>query len=268
MCIRDRLSSYPSLGDEIIYISYINIENGNSCSNLLDFELKVTNLNPGLAEDFTTCESDLTVDIVSQVSDKILNNLNPSDFSLSYFISETDAENNTNEIDNHSNYILPSETPNLTIWVRFIELNNHNCFEIISFQIFIYSSPKVDILEDVYECDFYILPELTDGKYFTEPGGNGIELFAGDMITENTTLYIYNINSEGCSNESSFTIYLATEFSIDTEHCGSFIVPSYPNGAFYTSINGPNGLGSLIPSGTVLFAVSYTHLTLPTILLV
>ena len=111
----------------------------------------------------------------------------------------------------------------------------------------------MDILEDVYECDFYILPELTDGKYFTEPGGNGIELFAGDMITENTTLYIYNINSEGCSNESSFTIYLATEFSIDTEHCGSFIVPSYPNGAFYTSINGPNGLGSLIPSGTVLF---------------
>ena len=247
------LSSYPSLGDEIIYISYINIENGNSCSNLLDFELKVTNLNPGLAKDFTTCESDLTVDIVSKVSDQILNNLNPSDFSLSYFISETDAENNTNEIDNPSNYILPSETPNLTIWVRFIELNNPNCFEIISFQIFIYSSPKVDILEDVYECDFYILPELTDGKYFTEPGGNGIELFAGDMITENTTLYIYNINSEGCSNESSFTIYLATEFSIDTEHCGSFIVPSYPNGAFYTSINGPNGLGSLIPSGTVLF---------------
>ena len=41
-------------------------------------------------------------------------------------------------------------------------------FEIISFQIFIYSSPKVDILEDVYECDNYILPELTDGRYFTD----------------------------------------------------------------------------------------------------
>ena len=246
------LSSYPSLGEEIIYINYINIETGNTCFNVLNFELKITNLNPGTAEDFTACESDLSVDIISQVSCQILNNLNPPDFSLSYFLTETDAQNNVSEIENPSNFILPLAPASITIWVRFIELNNPNCFEIISFQIFNYSSPRVDLLEDVYECDSYILPELTDGKYFTEPGGNGIELFAGDIITENTTIYIYNINTEGCFNESSFSVFLATEFSIETEHCGDFIVPSYPNGVFYTSINGPDGIGTIIPTGTIL----------------
>jgi len=246
------LSAYPSLGDEIIYVTYINNENGNACSNILNFELKITNLNPGIVEDFSACESELTVDIVSQVSDQILNTLPPSEYSLSYFLTEIDAENNVNEIENPSNFILPLAPTNLPIWVRFIELNNPDCFEIISFQIFIYSSPRVDVFEDVYECDSYVLPELTDGKYFTEPGGNGIELFAGDIITENTTIYIYNSNTEGCFNESSFNIFLATEFSIETEHCGNFIVPSYSNGTFYTSINGPNGSGTIIPSGTVL----------------
>lgn len=246
------LSAYPSLGDEIIYVTYINNENGNACSNILNFELKIANLNPGIAEDFSTCESDLSVDIVSQVSEQILNTLLPSDFSLSYFLTEIDAENNVNEIENPSNFILPLAPTNLPIWVRFIELNNPDCFEIISFQIFIYSSPKVDILEDVYECDNYILPELTDGRYFTEPGGNGTVLFAGDVITENTTIYIYNLNTEGCFNESSFNVFLATEFSTETEHCGSFIVPSYPNGTFYTSMNGPNGFGTIIPSGTII----------------
>jgi gliding motility-associated-like protein len=246
------LSSYPSLGEEIIYINYTNIENGNTCSNVLNFELKITTLNPGIPEDFTACEADLTVDIISQVSSQILNNLNPLDFSLSYFLTETDAQNNVSEIENPSNFILPLAPASITIWVRFIELDNPDCFEIISFQILIYSSPRVDLLEDVYECDSYILPELTNGKYFTEPEGNGIELFAGDIITENTTIYIYNINTEGCFNESSFSVFLATEFSIETEHCGDFIVPSYPNGVFYTSINGPDGIGTIIPTGTIL----------------
>ncbi len=246
------LSSYPSLGDEIIYMNYINIENGNSCSSILDFELKITNLNPGIAEDFSVCESETTVNIVTQVSDQILNNLNPSDYSLSFFLTEIDAMNNVNQIENPLNFTLPSATSDLTIWVRFIESINPNCFETLSFQILIYSSPKVDILEDVYECDNYILPELTDGRYFTEPGGNGTVLFAGDIITENTTIYIYNSNTEGCFNESSFNVYLATEFSTETEHCGSFIVPSYPNGTFYTSMNGPNGSGTIIPSGTII----------------
>jgi len=246
------LSAYPSLGDEIIYVTYINNENGNACSNILNFELKITKLNPGLAEDFSACESDLVVDIVSQVSDQILDTLNPSDFSLSYFLTEIDAENNANEIENPSNFTLPLAPTNLTIWVRFIEINNPDCFEIIAFQIFIYSSPRVDVLEDVYECDSYILPELTDGKYFTEPGGNGTELFAGDIITENSTIYIYNSNTEGCFNESNFNVFLAIEFSTETEHCGTFVVPSYPNGTFYTSINGPNGSGTIIPSGTII----------------
>jgi len=82
------LSSYPSLGEEIIYINYINIETGNTCFNVLNFELKITNLNPGTAEDFTACESDLSVDIISQVSGQILNNLNPPDFSCLTFLQK------------------------------------------------------------------------------------------------------------------------------------------------------------------------------------
>ena len=65
------------------------------------------------------------------------------------------------------------------------------------------------------------MPTLTNGNYYTATNGTGTQLNAGDNITTNQTIYIYNevgTAPNTCSNESSFeiTIYPATDFSLDS----------------------------------------------------
>jgi hypothetical protein len=68
-----------------------------------------------------------------------------------------------------------------------------------------------DAPENVNECSEYTLPELVSGAYFTESNGQGTEIAAGTVITEDTTLYVYA--EEGvnvvCSDENMFTITIA-----------------------------------------------------------
>ncbi len=64
-----------------------------------------------------------------------------------------------------------------------------------------------DMLEDVTTCSEYVLPELESGSYFTEPGGMGDELSAGDVIDQTTMVYIYAMSQSGmCTDETSFTV--------------------------------------------------------------
>ncbi|ALJ05611.1 hypothetical protein APS56_10950 [Pseudalgibacter alginicilyticus] len=68
----------------------------------------------------------------------------------------------------------------------------------------------VDILDRVIVKDAYTLPNLISGNYYTESGGNGLLLHAGDTISTSQTLYIYaetNCNS----NESNFEIIINNE---------------------------------------------------------
>ena len=246
------LINYPSSGDEKIFIRFINIQTGNLCTTVLEFELKITNLNPNTPNDFSICRSDITIDINSQVTNQILNGLNPDDFSLNYFLSESDAINDSNEILNSSNFLIVPDYRELTIWVKFMDNTNIECFEIINFLIDILPTPQVDNFEDFYACTEFTLPLLIDGSYFTETGGNGTQLNTGDVIDENSTIYIYNENLQGCFSESNFDVYMADEFTFNTTHCGKFNIPSYQNATFFTASDGPNGIGTIIPSGTVL----------------
>ncbi len=68
-----------------------------------------------------------------------------------------------------------------------------------------------DAPADVNECSEYTLPVLVNGAYFTESNGQGTEIAAGTLITEDTTLYVFA--QEGvdvvCSDENMFTITIA-----------------------------------------------------------
>ncbi|WP_378187005.1 gliding motility-associated C-terminal domain-containing protein [Aquimarina sp. W85] len=70
------------------------------------------------------------------------------------------------------------------------------------------SLPIVDSSADVSRCDFYVLPALTSGSYYTETNGGGQALFQGDRITSTQTIFIYEENSSipNCSSENSFTV--------------------------------------------------------------
>lgn len=66
-----------------------------------------------------------------------------------------------------------------------------NCTDNLKYSIIIIPLPLVDSPSDVLACESYTLPALANGNYFTGTNGSGIPLFAGDVISNTQTIYIY-----------------------------------------------------------------------------
>ncbi|USD23802.1 T9SS type B sorting domain-containing protein [Flagellimonas marinaquae] len=76
--------------------------------------------------------------------------------------------------------------------------------------------PDADNLSNVEACDSYVLPELTNGNYFTGSGGTGTPLSAGDVISTSQTIYIFSPGNGICPYvENSFSVNI-TGFSVST----------------------------------------------------
>lgn len=247
------IENYLSIGNETIYLKLKNKITEDFCNEILSFNLMTVSVAATTPESILVCASSDTVNIPLEAESQILTNLNPLNYVVSYFTSQNDANNNENEITTPTDFQLSTvNTDPVDIWARVENLFNSNCFSTINFTISISQLPLVDAFPTQYACLDYILPSLVNGNYYTEPGGNGTQLFPGDIITENTLLYIYNINSDGCENETSFYIDIADEFTIETEYCEQFVIPDYQNAFFYTAPLGPNGTGEIIPVETIL----------------
>ena len=243
------IQNYASTGNETIYVRLKNKNTNLLCNTILDFNLTIVQVEATKPNDVFICESETFFSIPAQVESQILNGLNTAKYKIDYFFTEVDANNNTNKISNPTNFSL-YET---VIWARLSNILKGNCFDVVSFAVNVAPMPLIDYVEDeINKCTSFTLPTLTNGKYFTGPNGTGNELFAGAVIEENTTVYIYNTNIYGCSTEKRFQINLSDNFSVANEHCGQFIVPSYPFANFYTQPDGPNGSGTIIPEGTVI----------------
>ncbi|MGB5942503.1 MAG: choice-of-anchor L domain-containing protein [Leeuwenhoekiella sp.] len=113
------------------------------------------------------------------------------------------------------------------------------------FSVTVFELPEVDVLDDVVTCTEYILPNLTNGKFFTKAEGAGNELSTGDKITKTTTLYIYSFDGR-CVNESSFKVTITPTFK-DVDACGGYTLKKLPVGGYFTE---PGGQGDPIAEGT------------------
>lgn len=91
-----------------------------------------------------------------------------------------------------------------------------------------YIGVEVDEINDINSCDFYVLPALNIGEYFTDANGKGTKMNPGDVIEKDTELYIYaeNGNRFFCSDEHLFSINISNtpvlQDFIDIESCGSY----------------------------------------------
>ena len=83
-----------------------------------------------------------------------------------------------------------------------------NCTDETPFDITINTTPVIDSPADVFNCDRYTLPALTNGGYFTATNGGGIAFNPEDIITASTTLFVYaeSATTPNCSDETSFDI--------------------------------------------------------------
>ncbi len=116
-----------------------------------------------------------------------------------------------------------------------------------AFPITIFPLPPVDELEDVVTCVSYSLQSLTNGDYYSTPGGTNP--ITDTTLTNSQTVYIFNgPDVNGCINESSFIVSIINN-SQPVTACGSYTLPSLSTGNYYTM---PSGQGNLIPFGTII----------------
>lgn len=159
----------------------------NSCSDENSFMVTIT----------SDSEADDPLDVESCES-YILPNLSANNF---YYTGASASGNQLMAGDD----ITTSQT-------IYVYTGTTGCFDENSFLITIDPTISVDNKDDLTECETYMLPTLTFGNYFTEPAGQGIELFTGDTITNSQIIYIY-FESGSCFDESSF------EVTIDPSQC-------------------------------------------------
>lgn len=243
----NQLTSYQSTGGQTIFIKLKNKDSGTYCNALIDFELLLNSFQINDPDDFNVCENISIIDIPTIVENQILNGLNPSNYTITYHPTLDDANNGENEIVSPSSFSIPSL--NTTLWARTTD-NAFGCYRVVDFDMNITAIPVIEELPDVVVCDSFSLPPLTSGGYYPLPGGNGTPYSFGDLIESSKRIYIYNVNAEGCSIETSFKVEVLKSYEIETEHCSQFIIPTPPSGGFFTQPNGPNGSGVELEIGT------------------
>lgn len=250
------LSNFISSG-QTIYIKILNTISGLYCDAEYTFDLIITQgITAGNIPPVSICDNASGINYDLSIHDTAVINGQSGTYNISYYTSQSDATNGINSIGN--NITIPSGSTTITYWIRIEDASNPSCFDVTSVLININPLPIVDSIPNVQECHEYQLESITNGNYFTLPGGpttpGQIPLFAGDIIDQGGDYYIFSgPDANGCTNETSFNLYFVDEYEPIYDHCGQFVVPSVPYGigAFYTDFGGPNGSGTLIPTGTI-----------------
>ncbi|MDT0295238.1 choice-of-anchor L domain-containing protein [Mesonia ostreae] len=247
----NQIGSYNGQENQIIYIKLISLDANLYCDEVYSFQLLVNDpivLNVPNIELCDNPNAEIMVDLNQNNFSVVTNS---DDYFFFFYTSYMDAQNDSNPIENPGEFLPTFINDSQTIWVKVEDRDMPNCFQIDNFDIIVNPLPLVDQIENVIECSEYILPPITHGNYYTDSQGTGEMLFAGDIIDEEGTYYIYNgPDANGCSNETSFTVILIELFSIKENYCGQMIVHNPTAGNFYTEPGGPSGNGEIITQGT------------------
>jgi gliding motility-associated-like protein len=231
---------------------------GSQCFTVKSFQLQVSappvaNQAPNLLRCTNTSGQNTAYFNFNPQTPIVLGSQSPSIYSVSYYTSSANANSGTSPIADPG-YGLYG---NATIYVRVQNISDPSCYSVSSFNLIVNQTPVVDVLQNVIVCDHYTLLPLTNGNYFSEIGGGGIPMFAGDDLTETQTVYIFNQpgGPGTCAANSSFRVIIVDEDELTPDNissCGSYTLPSLTYGKYYTLPGGPSGGGTEIPFGTVI----------------
>jgi gliding motility-associated-like protein len=245
-------NNYTSAGNQTIHVRINNPETG--CFIVKTFDLLIANPpTAGLPVDYSRCSSfsqpgSQWFDLSSIIT-TILNGQSPSIYTVTFYLTQADAQSGTNPYPN-PNYF----TSSTTIYASVSLISDSTCSSIVPVNLIVNDLPLVDELEDVITCESYTLPPLTNGNYFSGPSGSGTPMFAGDVITVTQTIFIYNTTNTtpSCDRESSFTVTIIEPEELDMstkDVCDNYILPSLPFGQYFTQ---PGGMGVELAAGTVI----------------
>lgn len=153
-------------------------------------------------------------------------------------------------------------TTTQTIYIYAATTTAPICTDQEDFTVTIKPAPPIDTPANVGSCGPYTLPALTAGNYFTAPGGGGTALFAGQVITETTQLYIFaqTGGTPNCVAEHTFNVLINPGSPTDVAECDSYTLPAPPFGAYYT---GPAGSGSQLNAGDAINTTQDIYVFMP-----
>jgi gliding motility-associated-like protein len=143
-------------------------------------------------------------------------------------------------------------TSSQTVYVYAPSPFTPTCYDETSFNVVINHTPDLSSVTDVFACNSYTLPVLAAGDYYTGPGQTGTHLNAGDIFTDNQSLYVYaeTGTTPNCAIEKNFNI---TVFNVadlpDVTTCDAFTLPIIPEGEYYT---GSGGTGTHLAAESIV----------------
>lgn len=138
----------------------------------------------------------------------------------------------------------------------FLKSNEINCDIEWDFTITVKPIPKIDSRDPIDACNQYILPPLTNGKYYNGSHENGAtpELISNLTIFKSQIIYIYaDATDSACTAENSFEVRVYETLVDDPEDvtsCVEYILPILIEGNYYTESAGPSATSRKLEAGT------------------
>lgn len=167
-------------------------------------------------------------------------------YTVTYFSSSSDRENEENAIEDPENFPIPTGTRE-TIYLR-VTNEETGCEGVFEFILNPVSAviPKNPGNQQV--CMTYTFPALPENQYYySEENAKGIEYKAGDILDMPGVykIYIYSI-SGSCFEEQTYTINItAAVHAVEMEDvymkCENYILPNLSSGSKYYTLSNEQG---------------------------
>ncbi|WP_378178153.1 T9SS type B sorting domain-containing protein [Aquimarina sp. SS2-1] len=168
------------------------------------------------------CVSD-QIEVTFRILDiPVIDPVDPVSACESYELPNLEAGNYFTQMNGAGTQLSAGEVINTSqvIYIYAETGTTPNCFDEKELEITInpLPNPVAPVNSGDRFCDGYTLPAVQNGQgYFTEPEGGGAQLNAGDVIQTSQTLFLREVDNNGCANETPFFVEISNIEDIEIE---------------------------------------------------
>jgi gliding motility-associated-like protein len=195
---------------------------GNSILRVFDISRLISLVVAYPPSDISKCSVNPTTENfdLSTQNQFILGSQSPADYTLTYFTSIANAQNNTNPITNITSFHPTSNQQ--TIFARLIFNRLPACYQITSFKIVITIEPKIALGDTYNGCSSEAvildasLNNLPTTTYLWSTGQTTPKISVSEHGVNNLTVTVTNtIGGYVCTNTKAITVYISSAPIID-----------------------------------------------------
>ncbi|WP_396636867.1 T9SS type B sorting domain-containing protein [Maribacter sp. R77961] len=170
--------TYAAAGDYTVSVTVNTASNSTTETE----DITISEIPKALPlEDITACITQDAYDMDLQtLNASVLGTQDPDNFSVDYFLSQSDADTYTNVLENTHSFALGTTL----VYIRASNKTNTNCYTTAAFNIIARQAPVIDTVLDWTVCD-----DDTDGLFTFDLSRKNIEIFNGQDETKFEILY-------------------------------------------------------------------------------